>query len=53
LDSLDKLSDFLNDPAAKQCAVIDVNSTFELSDYTKDVNALAQFKNRLENLTSL
>ncbi|MCI4641646.1 MAG: phosphoribosylanthranilate isomerase [Flavobacteriaceae bacterium] len=52
LDSLDKLSDFLNDPAAKQCAVIDVNSTFELSDYTKDVKALAQFKNKLENLTS-
>jgi phosphoribosylanthranilate isomerase len=46
--SSQKLAAFLKNPASKMCAVIDVNSTFEEPNLSKDIEALSRFKNALE-----
>jgi phosphoribosylanthranilate isomerase len=43
------LADFLKSNASKMCAVIDVNSTFENKDYTKNTQDLNLFINALKN----
>ena len=43
------LADFLKSKASKMCAVIDVNSTFEYKDYTKNTQDLNLFINALKN----
>jgi len=43
-----KLAAFLKNPASEMCAVIDVNSTFEEPNLSKDTVALGRFKNALE-----
>lgn len=49
LAQINDLADFLKSKASKRCAVIDVNSTFEYKDYTKNTQDLNLFINALKN----
>jgi len=48
LRQTDALAEFLESDAAKMCAVIDVNSTFEEEDYTKNYKDLELFNTALK-----
>lgn len=45
LDSVDKLTDFLNSPASQFCFALDVNSKFETKPGLKDITSLKTFIN--------
>lgn len=47
LEQKDALAAFLESDTSKMCAVLDVNSTFEQENFTKDPAAVAQFKAQL------
>lgn len=49
LDSKEKLKDFLNSPASKNCFAIDVNSKFERAAGLKNIDDLKTFKASLES----
>ncbi|NDV17125.1 phosphoribosylanthranilate isomerase [Muricauda sp. TY007] len=49
LDSKEKLKDFLNSPASKNCFAIDVNSKFERAPGLKNIDDLKTFKASLES----
>ena len=47
LDEIEKLKEFLNSKASKQCCAIDVNSKFEIKPGLKNIKDLERFKNEL------
>ncbi|MCB0372545.1 MAG: phosphoribosylanthranilate isomerase [Muricauda sp.] len=49
LDSVDKLTDFLNSPASQYCFALDVNSKFEMEPGLKDITLLKAFTKSLSN----
>lgn len=51
LEDVNKLQEFLKEPAAQFCRFIDVNSKFELSPGIKNVHALGPFVKQIRQLT--
>ncbi|NND15258.1 MAG: phosphoribosylanthranilate isomerase [Eudoraea sp.] len=50
LDDVDKIQDFLQDPAAQFCRFLDVNSKFELRPGVKNIHALDPFIKQIRRL---
>lgn len=48
LESLEKLEEFLRQPAAKHCIAIDINSKFEDAPGRKNISALNKFRHAIK-----
>jgi phosphoribosylanthranilate isomerase len=53
LNDVDKIKEFLQEPVAQLCSVIDVNSKFELRPGIKNVHALEAFLKQARQLTKV
>ncbi|MFD1314145.1 phosphoribosylanthranilate isomerase [Namhaeicola litoreus] len=50
IESLDKINKFLNQPSARKCKVLDVNSKFEVAPGEKDIKLIDAFTKELNSL---